>query len=95
VLEVRSGKAKVEVGEGVHATCRIPAEPEKPADTTEAGSIKADLTALTAMLSAKWKQGKTPDAAVRREAVRAGQIRSFRIIALDPGNKQIELELAG
>ena len=95
VLEVRSGKAKVEVGEGVHATCRIPAEPEKPSDTTEAGSIKADLTALTAMLSAKWKQGKTPDAAVRREAVRAGQIRSFRIIALDPGNKQIELELAG
>ena len=34
-------------------------------------------------------------AAVRREAVRAGQIRSFRIVALDPGNKQIELELAG
>jgi small subunit ribosomal protein S1 len=95
VLEVRSGKAKVEVGEGVHATCRIPAEPDKPAESAETGSSKADLTALTAMLSAKWKQGKTPDAAVRREAVRAGQIRSFRIVSLDPGNKQIELELAG
>jgi small subunit ribosomal protein S1 len=95
VVDVHSGKARVEVGDGVHATCRIPAEPEKPAEDAEAGSGKVDLTTLTAMLSAKWKQGKAPNASVRREAVRAGQIRSFRIVALDAQNKQIELELAG
>jgi hypothetical protein len=45
------------------------------------------------MLSAKWKQGVTASAAP--EAARAGQIRSFRILRLDPANKRIELELAG
>jgi hypothetical protein len=41
------------------------------------------------MLQAKWKgaQGK-------REPLRSGQIRSFRIVKLDTGGKKIELELA-
>jgi small subunit ribosomal protein S1 len=46
------------------------------------------------MLSAKWKQGTAP-AKSRPEPVRAGQIRSFRIVKLDAASKTIEVELAG
>jgi len=43
------------------------------------------------MLQARWKgsaSGAKPD------DVRAGQIRSFRIVKLDPATKEIELEFA-
>ncbi len=55
---------------------------------------KADLGSLTAMLSAKWKQGPTA-AAAQQETPRAGQVRTFRILKLDLPNKKIEVELAG
>jgi small subunit ribosomal protein S1 len=45
------------------------------------------------MLKARWKGG-TAEGASKPEAVRAGQIRSFRITKLDPAAKRIELELA-
>jgi hypothetical protein len=54
---------------------------------------RADVSALSEMLAAKWKQGKAP--ASFREPVKTGQVRSFRITALDPAAKRIELELAG
>ncbi len=55
---------------------------------------KPILASLTAMLSAKWKQG--PTAASRSErGSAAGQIRTFRILKLDQPNKKIEVELAG
>jgi small subunit ribosomal protein S1 len=54
---------------------------------------KADLSSLTSMLQARWK-GASPAAASKREPVKAGQIRSFRIAKLDAGAKKVELELA-
>ena len=42
------------------------------------------------MLAAKWKGG---GAGSKREPARSGQIRSFRIVKLDPAQKKIELEL--
>lgn len=45
------------------------------------------------MLQARWKGGAA-DSESKREAVRAGQIRSFRIAKLEPAAKKIELELA-
>jgi len=92
VVEVVAGEAKIEVGEGVFATCRLPKE-QGPAE--EASAARGDLASLTAMLSAKWKQGKAGQAGAAREPVRPGQIRSLRIVALDAGAKRIELELAG
>lgn len=93
IVESANGKAKVELGDGVWADCRLPEEAtEGPADTQPAG--KADLSSLTAMLSAKWKQGATPSKSARPDPARAGQIRTFRIVKLDPANKQIEVELA-
>ncbi len=91
VVEARDGRAKVELGEGIFAVCRYddqPAQAEKPAPS-------ADLSSLTAMLSAKWKQGGGSSASRRSEPVRTGQIRSFRIAKLDAASKKIDLELAG
>jgi len=90
VMEISGGQARVELGEGIQGTCRIPAE--RPAEeTTQVGS-KLDLASLSSTLKAHWKGG-TGATASKPEAVRAGQIRSFRIAKLDPAAKKIELEL--
>lgn len=92
MTEVSGGQARVELGEGIQAACRLHIEngaPEAvPAET------KADLSSLTSMLQAKWKGGPGGGGASRKEPVRSGQIRSFRISRLDPAAKKIELELA-
>jgi small subunit ribosomal protein S1 len=93
LVECTQKQIKVELGEGVVAKCRRPVE-SKPEAQGEEPAAKADITSLTAMLSAKWKQGGSTSKAAGREAMRAGQIRSFRIALLDPSSKQIELELA-
>jgi len=92
MTEVAGGRARVELGEGIQAVCKLSAETlekeEKPADP------KTDLSSLTSMLEARWKGGQATGGAPRREPVRAGQIRSFRIVKLDAAAKRIELELA-
>ena len=92
MTDVGSGRARVELGEGVQATCRMAAEPaaeeEKPAEG------RADLSSLTSMLEAKWKGGGASNSRAGRDSARAGQIRSFRIVKLDAAAKKIELELA-
>jgi small subunit ribosomal protein S1 len=93
VVEASSGRAKVELGEGIFADCKIPAE-AAGAQASSGAAPSADLSSLTAMLSAKWKQGSNP-AATRIEPAKAGQVRSFRLTKLDPASKKIELELAG
>ncbi len=93
VADISRGKATIELGEGIHAYCTVaPVESNVAADTAPA---KADLSALSSMLAAKWKHGQAGGpSAGKREPARAGQIRSFRILKLDPAQKQIELELA-
>jgi small subunit ribosomal protein S1 len=91
VMEISGERMRVELGEGIHATCRIAAESaakEKPRVES-----KTDVASLTSMLNAHWKGGAGA-AAPKPEAVRAGQIRSFRITKLDAAAKKIELELA-
>ncbi len=91
MVDVSSGRSRVELGEGIQASCRLAkdAEPEasQPADA------RADLGSLSSMLAAKWKGGQTVGGG-KREPVRTGQIRSFRIVKLDAGAKKIEVELA-
>jgi small subunit ribosomal protein S1 len=91
MTEVSGGRAQVELGEGIQATCRIPVQ--AAAEQTAAES-KADLSSLSSMLQSKWKGGASAAGSSRPEPARAGQIRSFRIARLDPGAKKIELELA-
>ena len=93
--EVSSGQARVELGDGINATCRIgdTAPAVGPAETTTQSTSKPDLSSLSSKLKAHWKGGA---AAVesKSEAVRTGQVRKFRITRLDPSAKKIELELA-
>jgi small subunit ribosomal protein S1 len=87
-----SGQARVELGEGIHATCKMTpavAAPEKIETPTES---KADLSSLSSMLQARWKSGSS--ATPKAEPARAGQVRSFRIAKLDRAAKKIEVELA-
>jgi small subunit ribosomal protein S1 len=94
LVDVSRDVAKVELGDGVFGVCRLPkpARPEPSAAATAAPG--ADVSSLSAMLSAKWKQGKS-QSTVPDEAPRSGQIRSFRILTMETGQnqKKIELEL--
>jgi small subunit ribosomal protein S1 len=91
VMEISGDQARVELGEGIHATCRIAAE--RAAKEKTPAESKADLGSLSSMLKAHWKGGASAGVS-KPEAVRAGQIRSFRIAKLDPAAKKIELGLA-
>jgi hypothetical protein len=73
---------------GVVAHCKLDAH--KTADAPASAS-KTDVSALSAMLAQKWKTGGTE---ASPDALRAGQVRSFRITSVDPAQKRIELELA-
>jgi small subunit ribosomal protein S1 len=56
MTDVAGGRAKVELGEGVHATCRLTAEAPKEI-AKPAAENKANLSSLTSMLQARWKGG--------------------------------------
>jgi small subunit ribosomal protein S1 len=89
LMDESGGSVRVELGEGIHATCRVsasaPVKSEAPKDA------KADLSSLSSMLQARWKSGSGP---AKAEPARAGQVRSFRIAKLDREAKKIELEFA-
>jgi len=90
MVEVYTGQARVELGEGIQATCRVEAP---SAAQPEAQAAKVDLASLSSMLQARWK-GEAAAPAGKQEPARAGQIRQFRIARLDTDSKKIELELA-
>jgi small subunit ribosomal protein S1 len=87
MTDVSSGRAKVELGEGVNATCRLTAE--SPKEEEKAGEARIDLSSISSQLQARWK-----GAGGKSEGLRSGQIRSFRIVKLEAATKRIELELA-
>jgi small subunit ribosomal protein S1 len=92
LIEESGDRVRVELGEGIRATCRI-AEAAAAGQEPAAEAGKLDMSSLSAMLNAKWK-GEPVSRETKPEAVRAGQIRSFRIVKLDAAAKKIELELA-
>ncbi|HEV2399450.1 MAG TPA: S1 RNA-binding domain-containing protein [Candidatus Sulfotelmatobacter sp.] len=83
-------KARVELGEGIHALCKMGKVSTKTAEAIK--PQKADLSSLSSMLQARWKTGT--GAPAKAEPPRAGQVRSFRISKLDGDAKKIEVELA-
>jgi small subunit ribosomal protein S1 len=94
LMDESTGQSRAELGEGIHATCKTPAAaPAKaPALAETTKSAAADLSSLSSMLQARWKTGSGGPA--KTEPVRAGQVRSFRIVNLDRGAKKIEVEFA-
>jgi len=87
ILEVHGNSAKVELAEGVHSRCKTKEESTSQATAQQA----SDVTDLAAMLASRWKGGGSSSAA---EGIKPGQIRSFRITAIDAPNKRIDIELA-
>jgi small subunit ribosomal protein S1 len=94
IIEVSSGSARVELGEGIQATCRISAEKikQQSPSANQSADTKSDLASLTSMLQARWKGGAVAKSAEPQE-LQAGQIRSFRITKLDLPTKKVEVEL--
>ncbi|MDR3703534.1 MAG: 30S ribosomal protein S1 [Candidatus Sulfopaludibacter sp.] len=90
-IDASGGRARVELGEGIQAICRLGSD--APEREEKAAETKVDLSSLSTMLQSKWKGGQGGGGS-KREPARAGQIRSFRIVKLDPAAKKIELELA-
>jgi small subunit ribosomal protein S1 len=97
MMKVSDGHARVELGEGIEAGCRMNSsktsdEENKPVGSQSSKSnSKPDLSSLGSMLQARWKGGPPSS---KPEPVQTGQIRKFRIAKLDPATKKIELELA-
>jgi hypothetical protein len=58
-----------------------------------AGSESANILTLSEMLAAKWKSGGP--AGGSGDSMQTGQVRQFRITAIDAENKRIDLEPAG
>lgn len=92
LVEVQPTFVKVELGEGVIARCQLKA-PEKK-DEVAAAPSSADVSTLSAMLSAKWKQGGATEASGNKDGLKTGQIHSFKIVSLDPAKRLIDLQLA-
>ena len=89
VVETTAGSVVVELGEGIRATCAVEAE---AVEEKSSGGGGVDLSALSSLLSAQWKGAGTATKK-KAEPVAVGQVRSFKIVALDAEAKTIELKL--
>jgi small subunit ribosomal protein S1 len=103
IVDVSDEQSRVELGEGIEAKCRmVPAGAAAGKKPPQGSGLspsepkvhsKPDLSSLGSMLQARWK-GSPSAADAKPEAVRAGQIRKFRIAKLDAAAKKIDLEPA-
>jgi small subunit ribosomal protein S1 len=89
VVELDGESAVVELGEGIRASCAVEAA---AAVAESAGGGAVDLSALSSLLSARWKGGADT---VKKtvEPLAVGQVRSFVITALEMEEKRIEVKL--
>src|ERR1700733_6812614 len=90
LLEYTGDDAIVELGEGIRANCAVSVktEPTEPSQS----EATLDLSALSSMLSARWK-GETKALGAQAEPLHVGQVRNFKIATIDRDTKQISLEL--
>jgi len=93
VVELGAGIAVVELGEGIRAQCHLKESAAKSVTPEAASSGKVDLSSLSSMLKERWK-GNAPAEDAKPEPLATGQIRTFKIVKLDPETKKIEVELA-
>lgn len=89
VVETHPSWVKVEVAEGVTARCKTR---EESAASSGGAAPAADVQDLAALLASKWKSGGGAEGSGKE--LRQGQIRKFRITAMDAANRRVEVELA-
>lgn len=97
IAAIHDGVAQVEVGEGILATCKLPASAAEPEPEPAPAAGKADLSALTSLLQYRWKTGSASGSSSKSpgklQPTEAGQVRNFRISRIDLESKSIALEL--
>ncbi len=91
VTDLAGDQARVELGEGIQASCTVAASSVSAAASEHPGG-KSDIASLSTMLQSKWQGGTSGES--KPEPLRTGQIRSFRITKLNREGKSIEVELA-
>lgn len=103
VAKISGGKVVVELGDGLKGICQLDPSaapkdgapkdgaPKDPA-RKDTASKPADISSLSKMIESAWKGGGGP-APVKEEPLRKGQVRSFKVTALDPKSKSISLAL--
>jgi small subunit ribosomal protein S1 len=89
LIDASGDHGTVELGEGIHASARLVLETAAK-EQSQAGAV--DLSSLSSMLAARWKNGPSANEA-KAEPLRAGQIRSFRITMVDRGARKIKVQL--
>jgi small subunit ribosomal protein S1 len=89
IVEQMAGSVVVELGEGIRAMCPVEVE---VVEEKSSGGGGVDLSALSSLLSAQWKGAGTA-AKKKAEPLAVGQVRSFKIVALDVEASRIELKL--
>jgi small subunit ribosomal protein S1 len=89
LIDIAGEQGTVELGEGIRAKGRLVMETAAQEQTQTAA---VDFSSLGSMLAARWKNGAAATES-KTEALRAGQIRSFRITALDVDARKIEVQL--
>jgi small subunit ribosomal protein S1 len=94
VVDSKKKASKVDLGDGVFASCRKVAKAPEASTEEEVRGDRPDLSALTEMLAAKWKAGSVSQGGEQDDELSPGQVRRFRIVALDAQQKKIELEVA-
>ena len=95
VLKVRRGQATIELGEGVKAICRWDESAEETAsEAAESPRSAQDVSSLGEMLRSAWQGGAGGGSgSARPEDLKRGQVRSFKIAALDAKRRSIDLNL--
>ncbi len=89
LIDISGEHGTIELSEGIHASGRPVLEHAAQEQTQ---TTAPDLSTFSSMLAARWKNG--PSAAeAKPEAVRTGQIRSFRITMVDRAAKKIKVQL--
>ncbi len=96
VVDVSGKRVKIELGEGVMASVRAGTGSEEGKRARPAPRPKSTLSSMTAMLANKWKSGGGgggSSSSSEPEGLYAGQVRTFKISAIDLEKKRIDVEL--
>ena len=84
LMDDSGGQARVELGEGIHATCKIAAATAPKSEAPK--ESKADLSSLSSMLQARWKSGS--GGPPKAEPVAGGTGSQFSHREAGPGGKE-------
>jgi small subunit ribosomal protein S1 len=101
-IDTASSIARIELGEGIVFPCSLPPASVASAESaTSTSGTAVDLSQLGALLSSRWKtadsRSKSVPAAktaMTEAPLQTGQVRSFRLAAIDADAKTLRLERA-